>query len=150
MEHNCVNGVSEDKINIIIDWASLPFAGYTAWSSVQDKKDTGVKFLFKLSDEILDEAIKEGEYGEGIMTAEFFLPPENDYPGLREQWDDQHYIQYHIRLIDSTEVNGWLSKEELDGDKLPEAICHLKAFVNPTAVIDRIAQQLCPPLPPRQ
>lgn len=149
---NGVNGVSKDKIDIIMKWSQAVFDEYSAWSGVQDKGDPGVKFLFKLSNEMLDRAMKRDDVKDGIMTAEFFLPPENDYPGLREeeQWDDQHYIRYEIRLVDSTELNGWLSKEELDGDELPEVIGNLRGFYTPANYIKRVIDQLYPPLPPRQ
>lgn len=148
---NNVNGVSKDKIDIMIKWRRFCFTEYSAWSGVQDKEEPGVKFLFKLSNEMLDRAEKD-DIKDGIMTAEFFLPPENDYPGLREeeQWDDQHYIRYEIRLVDSTELSGWLSKEEFNGDELPEVIGNLRVVYSLASHIEHVIDQLCPPAPPRQ
>ncbi len=149
---NNVNGVSKDKIDIMIKWRRFCFTEYSAWSGVQDKEEPGVKFLFKLSNEMLDGAAKKDDIKDGIMTAEFFLPPENDYPGLREEehWDDQHYIRYEIRLIDSTELSGWLSKEESNGDELPEVIGNLRVVYSLASHIERVIDQLYPPAPPRQ
>lgn len=149
---NNVNGVSKDKIDIMIKWRRFCFTEYSAWSGVQDKEEPGVKFLFKLSNEMLDRAAKKDDIKDGIMTAEFFLPPENDYPGLREeeQWDDQHYIRYEIRLVDSTELSGWLSKEESNGDELPEVIGNLRVVYSLASHIEHVIDQLYPPAPPRQ
>lgn len=147
---NNVNGVSKDKIDIMIKWRRFCFTEYSAWSGVQDKEEPGVKFLFKLSNEMLDRAMKRDDIKDGIMMAEFFLPPENNYPGLREQWDDQHYIRYEIRLVDSTELSGWLSKEEADGDELPEVIGNLRVVYSLASHIEHVIDQLYPPLPPRQ
>lgn len=149
---NNVNGVSKDKIDIMIKWSQLVFTEYSTWTSVQDEKEPGVKFLFKLSNEMLDRAKKRDDVNDGIMMAEFFLPPENNYPGLREekQWDDQHYIRYDIRFVDLTELSGWLSKAEFDDDELPEVIGELKGFYSPVDHVKRIMGQLYPPLPPRQ